>query len=127
MAAREIVVLTDVSLITCVVQRGAADEIVKAAQDGGAQDATIYYGRGSGVRERMGLLGLTIEAEKEIITILVANDQLDRIFEKMTLAGKLDTPGMGIIYVTPLEKLSTYVPPEIIEKIQQQEDNNATG
>ena len=117
MTAREIVVLTDVSLITCVVQRGAADNIVNAAQEAGAQGATIYFGRGSGVRERLGLLGLTVEAEKEIITVLVANDQVDRIFEEMTLAGQLDTPGMGIIYVTPLEKMSTYVPPDIIEKL----------
>lgn len=117
MTARDIVVLTDVSLITCVVQRGAADDIVKAAQAAGAQGATIYFGRGSGVRERLGLLGLTVEAEKEIITILVANDQLDRVFEEMTLAGKLDTPGMGIIYATPLDKLSTYVPQEILEKL----------
>ena len=117
MTSREIVVLTDVSLITCVVQRGAADSIVNAAQEAGAQGATLYFGRGSGVRERLGLLGLTVEAEKEIITILVANDQVDNIFEKMTVAGQLDTPGMGIIYVTPLEKLSTYVPAEIIEKL----------
>jgi nitrogen regulatory protein P-II 1 len=117
MSAREIVVLTDVSLITCVVQRGGADKIVTAAQESGAQGATIYYGRGSGVRERLGLLGLAVEVEKEIITILVANDQVDRVFEEMTLAGKLDTPGMGIIYVTPLEKLSTYVPADIVDKL----------
>ncbi len=120
MSAREVVVLTDVSLITSIVQRGMADDLVKAAQEEGAQGATIYFGRGSGVRERLGLLGLTVEAEKEIINILVANDQLDRIFEKMTLAGKLDTPGMGIIYATPIEKLSTYVPQEIIEKLSDQ-------
>jgi len=117
MSAREIVVLTDVSLITCVVQRGGADKIVTAAQEAGAQGATIYYGRGSGVRERLGLLGLAVEVEKEIITILVANDQVDRVFEEMTLAGQLDTPGMGIIYVTPLEKLSTYVPADIVDKL----------
>jgi len=114
---REVVVLTDVSLITCVVQRGLADDLVRAAQEEGTQGATIFYGRGSGVRERLGLLGLTIEAEKEIIIILVANDQVDRVFDKMTLVGKLETPGMGIIYVTPLEKLSTYVPPELIQKL----------
>ncbi len=121
MGTREIVVLTDVSLITCVVQRGAADVIVKAAQEAGAQGATIYYGKGSGVRERLGLLGLTVEVDKEIITILVANDQLDHIFEEIVLAGKLETPGMGIIYATPLEKLSTYVPPEIIEKLTKED------
>ena len=117
MAQREMIVLTDASLITCVVQKGLADEIVTAAQEVGAQGATIYYGRGTGVRERLGLLGLTIEAEKEVITIMVANDQLDIIFEKMFLAGKLDTPGMGFMYATALEKAATYVPEEMVEKL----------
>lgn len=117
MSKREITVLTDVSMITCVVQRGKADEIVKAAQEVGAQGATIYYARGGGIRERLGLLGMAIEVEKEVINILVANDQIDRVFEKMYIAGNLDTPGMGIMYVTPLEKAATYIPEEIIKKL----------
>ena len=117
MSKREITVLTDVALITCIVQRGIADDVVSAAQEAGAQGATIFFARGSGVRERLGIVGLAVEVEKEIITIVVADDQVDRVFEKIYLAGKLDTPGMGIMYVTPLEKAATYVPQEIIEKL----------
>lgn len=117
MSQREIVVLTDASLITCIVQRGYADDVVTAARGAGAQGATIYYGRGTGVRERLGILGLVVEAEKEIINIVVADDQLDYVFEKMYLAGKLDTPGMGVMYVTRLDKVATYVPEEIRQKL----------
>ena len=39
--SNEIVVLTDVSMITTVVQRGMGDEIVKAASEAGARGATI--------------------------------------------------------------------------------------
>jgi nitrogen regulatory protein PII len=114
---REMIVMTDASLITCVVQRGKADEIVNAARGAGAQGATIFYGHGTGVRERLGILGLTVEAEKEIINIVVANEQLDHIFEKMYLAGELDTPGMGVIYVTSLDRIATYVPDEVLDKL----------
>jgi len=117
MSTREVVVLTEVSLITASVQRGMADDVVKAAQDAGAQGASIHYAHGRGVRERLGILGLAIEAEKETINIVVANDQVDRIFEKMYLAGKMDTPGMGFMWVTPLEKAATFVPHEIVERI----------
>lgn len=117
MSTKEVIVLTDVSLITCIVQRGMADEIVTAAQEAGAQGATIFYARGGGVRERLGILGLAVEVEKEVINIVVADDQVDRVFEKMYVAGKLDTPGMGFIYVTPLEKAGTYIPREIAEKL----------
>lgn len=117
MSTREFTVLTDVSLITCVVQRGKAEAVVEAAQDAGAQGATIYFGSGSGIRERLGLLGLAVDVEKEIITILVGNDQLDRIFERMYFAAELDLPGAGIIYVTKLDKAATFVPKEIIDRV----------
>ena len=117
MTKKELIVLTDVALITCIVQRGAAEDIVRAAQDAGAQGATIYYARGGGVRERLGILGLAVEVEKEVINIVVAADQVDRVFERMYVAGKLDTPGMGFLYVTPLEKAGTYIPPEIADRI----------
>ena len=61
MRAREITVLTDISLITCIVQRGLADTIIEAAQEAGAQGATVHFARGMGVRERLGILGVAVE------------------------------------------------------------------
>ena len=117
MSTREFTVLTDVSMITCVVQRGKAEAVVEAAQDAGAQGATIHFGNGSGVRERLGLLGIAVDVEKEVITILVGDDQLDRIFERKYFAAELDLPGAGIIYVTKLDKAATFVPKEIIDRV----------
>jgi len=121
MSKREITVLTDVSLITCIVQRGIADTIVRAAQEAGAQGATVYYARGEGVRERLGILALAVEVDKEVINVVVAKDQADRIFERMYIAGNLDTPGMGLIYLTPLDKAASYIPQEIVEKLEKEE------
>ncbi|MDO9227424.1 MAG: P-II family nitrogen regulator [Pseudomonadota bacterium] len=115
--AEELIVLTDVVLITCIVQRGAAEQAVQAARRAGAQGATIFYARGSGVRQKhLGVLGVTVSAEKEVIYIVAASDQADRVFDKIFTAAKLDTPGMGMIYMTPLEKMATYVPKEIIDR-----------
>ena len=116
--AREFTVLTDVALITCIIQKGIADTILKAAFEAGATGATVNYARGTGIRERLGLLGVAVEVEKEIINIVVAEEQVDRVFEKMYMAGKLDTPGMGFIYITPLEKAATFVPREVINRLQ---------
>jgi len=66
---------------------------------------------------RLGLLGLAVEVEKEVINIIVANDQVDKIFERMYVTGNLDTPGMGFIYVTPLEKAGTFIPQDVAEKL----------
>ena len=118
--SEEIIVLTDAVLITCIVQRGMADAVVKAAQKAGAQGATVFYAHGTGVRQRrLGILGVTVNAEKEVIYIVASTDQADRIFEKIFIAGKLDTPGMGMVYTTPIDKMATYVPHEIAERFSE--------
>ena len=122
MIRRDITILTDAALITCIVQRGMADEIVMAAIESGAQGATIHYGHGTGIRERLGILGVAVEVEKEVINIVVSADQVDRIFEKMYLAGKLDTPGMGFMFTTPVEKAATYIPPDILAKLHKEQE-----
>ena len=114
---RDITILTDAELITCIVQKGEADKVLKAAYESGAQGATLYYARGSGVKERMGLFGVAVDAEKEIINIVVSEEQSNRIFDAMYLAGELDTPGKGFIFVTKLDKAGTFIPQEVIEKL----------
>ncbi len=123
---RKITFLTDVRLITCIVQRGLGDTIVNAAQDAGAQGATVFYAKGSGVRERLGVLGVAVEVEKEVVNIVVSSNQLDTVFSNIYLAGNLDTPGMGFMYVTPLEKAATYIPDELLEQIEKDNDKGGS-
>ena len=89
-------------LITCVIQRGKADKIAKAAIEAGAGGATIFYARGMGIRERLGLLGLAIVPEKEVITIISGKATTPKIFEAIVKAANLEVPGMGVAYVTPI-------------------------
>ncbi len=104
--AREITYLTDVFLITCVVESGIADKIVDAATSVGAQGATINYARGTGVRDRMGLLGVTIDEQKEIIRIIVSKEQSNR----------LDTPGKGIMWMVKLDRVATHIPKDVLKR-----------
>ena len=114
MSQSEMIVMTDSVLVTAIVQRGAADMVVQAAQEAGAQGATIFHAQGTGVRQkRMGLLGLTVNTEKEVIYIVAAAEQADTIFERIFVCAKMDTPGMGILWMSPIEKMATYVPHEI--------------
>ena len=117
MSEREVTVLTNVALITCIVQRGMADEIITAAREAGAQGATVHYAKGMGIRERLGFLGVAVEVEKEVVNIVVSTEQADKVFETIYFAGRLDTPGMGLVYITPLDKAATYVPPDIIQRL----------
>ena len=50
MSTRELTILTDVSMITCVVQRDKADSVIAAAQEVGAQGQRSF-GSGTGLKE----------------------------------------------------------------------------
>jgi len=110
---QKVTTLTGLVVITCIVQRGRADEVTKAASAAGASGATIYFARGTGIREKLGLLGIAIQAEKEVISICVPEGNARPIFEAMVKAGKLNTPGMGFIYQTKVDKAVTYIPDDV--------------
>ena len=110
MAKRNVTYLTDALMITCVIQKDQAEQVLEAAKNAGAQGATISYAQGTGVRERMGLIGVTIDEQKEVIRIIVSEEQSDLIFETIYLAGQLDKPGRGIMYMSKLDRVATYIP-----------------
>tara|TARA_B100000676_G_scaffold304788_1_gene357699 strand:- start:1914 stop:2279 length:366 start_codon:yes stop_codon:yes gene_type:complete len=117
MKDRHIVKLSDVKLITCVLQDGLAEEVLEAAKNVGAQGATVSYARGTGVRDRMGLMGVFIDEQKEVIRVIVSEEQASRVFEAMHLAAGLDTPGKGIIYLSDLNSVATYIPEDVLNSI----------
>jgi len=117
MKERTITYLTDANLITCVIQKDLAEPVLEAAKNAGAQGATISYAQGTGVRERMGLLGVTIDAQKEVVRIIVSREQSELVFETMYLAGNLDVPGKGIMFMSALERVATYIPDDVFEKL----------
>ena len=118
MKDRHIVKLSDVKLITCVLQDGLAEEVLEAAKNVGAQGATVSYARGTGVRDRMGLMGVLIDEQKEVIRVIVSEEQASRVFEAMHLAAGLDTPGKGIIYLSDLNSVATYIPEDVLTSIE---------
>lgn len=97
-------------LITCVVQRGKGDAVARAAMATGAGGATIFFARGMGHRERLGLLGLAIVPEKEVVLVVCRKDESRLVFEAVVKAGKLDTPGMGIAFVIPIHEVAGLIP-----------------
>ena len=108
-------------MINCVVKSGMGDDILKAARDVGAITGAIsYHARGYGARERLGLLGIAVEAEKDVLSILVSTEQQEAVSNSIYRAGQLDIPGNGYLYITPLEKVATYVPQSLINQLENE-------
>lgn len=121
MSERKITYLTDVSLMTIVVESGLEETILKAARDIGATIGAIAHNaKGIGVRERLGMLGLAIETEKNVINLFVSTEQRDATLNYLYRAAGLDTPGRGYIYITPLEKVAAYVPDNLRTTLEEE-------
>ncbi len=88
--------------ICCIVQRGEGDEVARVALDTGTCVPAITYGHGTGVRDKLGLLRITIPAEKEVITISASSYDAEAIMDLMITEGKLNQPGKGFVYLYPI-------------------------
>ena len=47
----------------------------------------------------------------------MSEEQAGPVFEAMYLAGQLDTPGKGIMYISDLDRVATYIPENLIESV----------
>ena len=96
--------MNDLKLITCIVQRGKAEKVIDAALLAGAPGATYYYGRGTGVRQKLGVLSKLIVPEKEIIQIVIKENMADKVFDAIVKAAKLDKKGQGFAYIHKIDR-----------------------
>lgn len=114
----DITYLTDVVLDTCIVAQGRGDEAIRVASDLGVGGALVHQARGTGVRERLGLLGIAVEAEKDVVTAIAATEQCDQIVHSLYAKLGLDRPGAGMIFVMPPDRMATYIPEDVRRKLQ---------
>ncbi|EGO63855.1 P-II family nitrogen regulator [Acetonema longum] len=91
-------------VITVIVDKGEAEEVIEAAAKAGSKGGTIINGRGSGVHETSKLFSMEIEPEKEIVVILSEVDMTEPIVSSIRQALKIDEPGKGIIYIQDVNK-----------------------
>jgi len=95
-------------LITVVVQRKDGQRAIDAALKAGAPGVTSFYGRGTGVRQKLSVFGLFIEAEKQIILVAATKENVDKILDGIVKDIGLDKPGTGFAYVQTIGRVVGY-------------------
>ncbi|MBU0462431.1 MAG: P-II family nitrogen regulator [Proteobacteria bacterium] len=90
-------------LILASVKADITDRIVDAAKEAGATGATIIPGRGTGIKEAKTFFGLSLEAQTDIILLLVEEHLVTKILDVIKKAGEFHKPGTGIAFVMPVE------------------------
>jgi len=92
-------------LILSSVKTDITDHIVDAAKEAGATGATIIPARGTGMNEAKSFFGLSLEAQTDIILLLVEEHLVSKILGTIKDAGEFHKPGTGIAFVVPVEQV----------------------
>ena len=95
------------TLITCIVNKGTADEIMDAAREAGATGGTILAARGTGKEEDMTFFGVQLVPEKEILMVLVGAGQTGKVLDSIRKVPCLAEPGSGIAFCLDVERFMT--------------------
>ncbi len=86
-----------------IVERGRAQEVIQAAQEAGADGATVLTGRGASIHEKKTLFSLNIEPEKEICLFVAPTDQMSLIVDTIQTKIEIQKPGNGILFALDIE------------------------
>jgi hypothetical protein len=89
-------------LVCCIVPRGEANSLAKALLEMGLAVPTITYGTGMGLRNKLGLLRITIPVDKEVIEVIADRADAREAFSYLTDAARLRFPGKGFMYMSPV-------------------------
>jgi nitrogen regulatory protein PII len=85
-------------MITVIVNKGYADDVMAAARKAGAGGGTIVLAHGTGKEEDAKFFGLTIVPEKEMLMVLLPTDKAGVVLEAIRSLPCLSEPGIGIAF-----------------------------
>ncbi len=91
------------SLVLATVNRGCADEVMKAARAAGATGGTVIRANLAD-NEAAELLGKTLEEEREVVAILVPDTIRDRVMEDLNRELGLRTDAQAILCCLGVDK-----------------------
>lgn len=101
--AHDIPYLEKLSYVICVLSvPGTGEKLAKVALDLGVCVPLITYGTSNDLRDQMGLIRITISPEKEVVHLIMPEQDTESIIKLLLEEGRLDKPGRGFIYQTPI-------------------------
>lgn len=90
-------------MITVIVNKGYADDIMAAARKAGAGGGTVLNARGTARENDKRFFGMHIVPEKEMLVIVVPSEKLESVLAAIKAVKCLKEPGMGIVYNSKVE------------------------
>lgn len=96
----------DHSLILIIVNQGHTDEVMNTARGAGARGGTVIRSRWAGSEESTNFYGMTFQEEKEILAIIVSQENRNAIMEMINKQHGLKTKAGAIICSLGIDKIT---------------------
>ena len=93
------------TLVSCIIPRGSGNSLAQAVLELGVCVPIIFFGTGVGLRDKLGLMRITVPVEKEIIWFIVPRVDVELVEKTLIPRARLDVPGQGFLY-----KFSVHAP-----------------
>ncbi|MDD3441534.1 MAG: hypothetical protein PHU50_08785, partial [Kiritimatiellae bacterium] len=93
-------------LIQCILPRGRGEELARTLLDMGLCVPIVSYGEGMGLRDRLGLLRITIPREKEMLWFLIPRADSAFVVDIAARKAGLREPGRGFLCHMPVRALA---------------------
>ena len=104
-------------LITCILPIGVAHSVGETLKnEKRIVTANVSNARGLVKLTRHSHRRLGDQSEKQILTVAVPDDQADEIFEFIYHEAKIDRPHGGLVYMSTLQRATTFVLPDLPEE-----------
>ncbi|MDR0599119.1 MAG: hypothetical protein LBG84_03425 [Treponema sp.] len=93
-------------LIVIIVNQGYSDELMAVARDVGATGGTILNARGLVHRGPVKFFGISVQDEREIITILAGRDKKVAIMRAVSESFGLNSKAKGLVFSLPAQDVT---------------------
>ena len=94
-------------LIVCIVKAGFSQNVMEAARAAGAQGGTILRARGAANPEAEEFFNINIQADKEMVLILVPKTIKDDVLKAIYKDCGLGDEARGIAFTLPVHRTTT--------------------
>jgi len=98
----DVVTEENLASLTCTVQQGRADRIVKSVLGLGLPMPQVTTGEGTGLREKLGLIRVAMPAGKDVVHAVASQHESTEILGSLVDSARLDRFGSGFIYESPI-------------------------
>lgn len=101
--AADVVVQDGLASISCTVQHGRGNNVVKSVLGLGVPMPVVTAGEGTGLRDKLGLIRVALPAEKDVVLAVVSAHEVKDIMASLADAARVDRLGSGFIFESAVE------------------------